>query len=108
MSYFDGLPKGVAGVVLVGAEGCAETSEETWLRDATEDERSGFETHCRQLVFNTKGAAAAATFDIRDFAVDGTGRPYWLKAVLDVPDAPRIALDKARKFTRCLRVHSDW
>ena len=108
MSCFDGLPKGVAGVVLVGAEGCAETSDAAWLRDATDDERAGFETYCRQRVFNTKGAAAAAMFDIRDFAVDGTGRPYWLKAVLDVPGAPQIALDKARRFTRCLRVHCDW
>ena len=108
MSYFDGLPQDVAGVVLVGAEGCAETSDAVWIRDATEQERAGFEAYCRQLVRNRDGDKAAATFSLSDFNVDGTGRPYWLKAVLEMADAPRIALDKARKFTRCLRVHSDW
>jgi hypothetical protein len=105
MSVFDGLPECVAGVVLVGAEGCAETANETWLRDATEQERAGFEAYCRQLVRNTDGDKAADAFSLGDFAVDGTGRPYWLKAVLDVPDVPPIALEKAREYTRCLRVH---
>ncbi len=107
MSYFDGLPTGVAGVLLVGAEGCAETADAPWIREATETERAGFEAYCRQLVRNRDGDKAAATFSLSDFNVDGTGRPYWLKAVLDVPDAPPMALDKARKFTRSLRVHSD-
>ena len=108
MSHFVDLPKDVAGVLLVGAEGCAETSDAAWIRDATEEERAGFEAYCRQLVLNRDGDKAAAKFSLRDFTVDGTGRPYWLKTVLDVADAPRLALDKARKFTRCLRVHSDW
>ena len=108
MSYFDGLPNDVAGVVLVGAEGCAETQGETWLRDATEEERAGFEAYCRQLVRDTDGDKAAAKFTLSDLAVDGTGRPYWLKVVLNVPHAPKVALKKARTYTRCLRVHCSW
>ncbi len=108
MSHFDGLPQDVAGVLLVGAEGCAETSDETWLRDATDQEQAGFEDFCRQLVRNRDGDKAATEFRLGDVAVDGIGRPYWLKAVLNGPETPSIALDKARKYTRCLRVHCDW
>jgi hypothetical protein len=107
MSYFDGLPQGVAGVVLVGAEGCSETSDAPWIREATEQERAGFEANCRQLVRNRHGDMTADAFSLRDWTVDGTGCPYWLKTVLDVPDAPHVALDKAREYTCCLRVHCD-
>ena len=108
MSYFDGLPNDVAGIVLVGAEGCAETQGETWLRDATEEERAGFEAYCRQLVRDTDGDKAAAKFTLSDLAVDRTGRPYWLQVVQNVPHAPEVALEKARTYTRCLRVHCSW
>ena len=108
MSHFDGLPNNVAGVLLVGAEGCAETSDETWLRDATDQERVGFEDYCRQLIRSRDGDKAAAEFRLGDLGVDGNGRPYWLKTVLNAPETPSIALDKARQYTRCMRVHCDW
>jgi hypothetical protein len=107
-SYFDGLPNNVAGSVLIGAEGCAGTAGETWLREGTEDERAAFEAYCRRLVHNRHGKKAATEFSLSDFTVDGNNRPYWLKAVLNVPEAPEIALEKARRYTRCLRIHCSW
>ncbi len=40
MSHFEGLSTDVLGIVLVGAEGCAETDGESWIRDATEEEQT--------------------------------------------------------------------
>ena len=75
MSHFDGLQNDVAGVVLVGAEGCAETSEETWLRDATEHEEALFQAYVKLLVADREGKQAAARFDVRNLYVDGNNRP---------------------------------
>ena len=107
MSHFSGLSADVVGVLLIGAEGCAETTDEAWLRDATPEERQLFIEHCRQMIKQAKGEAALKAFDVTEFTVDGTGRPYWLKAVLDHSSAPAIARAKAARFTRVLRVHLD-
>jgi len=107
MSHFPGLSPDVIGVVLIGAEGCSETTGEAWLRDATAEERQLFIGFCRQMVKQSKGEAASRSFDFTSFTVDGTGRPYWLKAVLDHSSTPALARAKAAQFTRVLRVHSD-
>ena len=107
MSHFSGLSADVVGVLLVGAEGCSETTDDEWLRDATPDERQLFLEHCRQMIRQAKGEAGLKGFDFTEFTVDGTGRPYWLKAILDVPSTPAIAREKAARFSRVLRVHAD-
>ncbi len=107
MSRFSGLSADVIGVLLIGAEGCSETDDEAWLRDATSEERQLFIGFCRQMVKQSKGEAASHSFDFTSFTVDGTGRPYWLKAVLALSSTPPIAREKAAQFTRVLRVHSD-
>ena len=106
MSHFSGLFPDVIGVLLVGAEGCAETTDEAWLQDATPQERRLFIEHCRQMIKESKGEALKA-FDFTELTVDGTGRPYWLKAVLNLPSTPEVARAKASRFTRVLRVHGD-
>jgi hypothetical protein len=106
MSQFEGLDPEVIGIVLIGAEGCAETADEKWLRDAIPAERELFIQHCKQLVAESKGSDAAKSFDFTDFTVDTIGRPYWLKAVLDHPETPQLAREKAKQFTRVVRVDS--
>jgi len=107
MSHFEGLSPDVAGLILIGAEGCSEVADEEWLRDATSEERQLFINHCREMVRHNKGDKAANAFDFVNYTVDGTGRPYWLKAVLGLPSTPALAREKAARFTRILRVHSD-
>jgi hypothetical protein len=106
MSRFEGLAPEVIGIVLIGAEGCAETADENWLRDATSDERERFILHCKQLVAEAKGPDALNSFDFQEFTVDTIGRPYFLKAVLDSPETPQLAREKAKQFTRVVRVDS--
>ena len=107
MSLIDGAASEVLGVLLVAAEGCSETSGEVWLREATNEEQALFVSHCRSLLQKTKGQRCADSFEFGDLAVDGSGRPYWLMAVLDHPATPTMAREKAAKYTRVLRVHSD-
>jgi hypothetical protein len=102
MSRWEGLSPDVAGVILVGAEGCAETANEKWLRNPTAEEMDGFKDYCRSLHDNS---GDKGPFDFTDWTVDGMGRPYWLKTVLVTPDTPKVAIEKARKFTRTLRIH---
>jgi hypothetical protein len=105
LSHFESLASDILGIILIGAEGCAEVQDEHWLRDATTEERMLFIAFCKDMVRKSKGEKAATNFDFAEFAVDGTGRPYWLKAVLDRPETPAIAHEKAHKYTRVLRVH---
>jgi hypothetical protein len=106
MSHFENLDPQVIGIVLIGAEGCAETADENWLRDATAEERELFIQHCKQLVAEAKGPDAVKSFDFQEFTVDTSGRPFWLKAVLDSPETPQLAREKAKQFTRVVRVDS--
>lgn len=106
MSRFEGLDPEVIGIVLIGAEGCAETADENWLRDATSEERELFIQHCKRLVAEAKGQDAVKSFDFTEFTMDTIGRPYWLKAVLDSPATPRLAREKAMQFTRVVRIDS--
>lgn len=99
MSEITGLSKSIVGVLLVGAEGCAETEGEPWLRDATEEERQAFIADCQG-----RCKAASKKFDYRNFTVDGIGRPYWLKTVLRRPDRPNTAAEKAAQYTRVVRL----
>lgn len=105
MSKWQGLPGDVAGVILVGAEGCAETADEKWLRDPTAEEMDGFKDYCRRLHENAE--PPGTRFDFSNWTVDGIGRPYWLKTILRTPETPAVAIDKAAKFTRTLRVHTN-
>ncbi len=107
MSHFSGLSPDVVGVLLIGAEGCAETTDEAWLRDATTEERQLFIDFCRHIIRKAKGEAGLKCFDFTEFTVDGTGGPYWLKTVLDHSSTPALARAKAARFTRVFRVHSD-
>lgn len=100
MSKFHGLSDDVAGVILVGAEGCSETEGETWLRDSTEEESALFKQYCEELV-----RQRGSKFDYGDYTVDLSGRPYWLKTVLLTGSTPVVAIEKAQKFTRTVRVH---
>lgn len=99
MSAIPGLDELVVGVVLIGAEGCAETEGKPWLRDATEEEKQAFVADCQR-----RCKAAGKKFDYGDFTVDGIGRPYWLKTVLRTPGTPQIAIDKATGFTRVVHL----
>ncbi len=99
----DAMAENVAGVVLVGAEGCSEVGEVSWLRDATEDE-------IQQLkdVLAEMSKKAGTTFDFSEYKVDGTGRPYWPKTVLVTPETPAVAIRKARDYSRVVRIHLDY
>lgn len=99
MSEIPGLSESIVGVVLVGAEGCAETEGEPWLRGATEEEKQAFIADCQ-----CRCKAAGKKFDYRNFTVDGIGRPYWLKTVLRTPNTPKIAADKASQYTRVVHL----
>ncbi len=107
MSHFEGLSTDVLGIVLVGAEGCAETNGESWIRDATEEEQQLFKDHCRSLFTEANGGDKSKRFDFSKFLVDGNGRPFWIKAVLDQPNTPTAARFKAQRFTRVFRIASD-
>ena len=107
MSHFADLDKSVIGIVLVGAEGCSETSDVPWIRDATEEEKSQFKEYCHQLYREAQGVNSNKSFNFGRFLVDGNGRPYWIKAILDHPSTPSITREKAAKFTRVVRIGSD-
>lgn len=106
MSRFEGLTADVAGVILVGAEGCAETEGVSWMRDPTAEEMDGFKDYCRGLSIRQHGRDRK--FDFTEWTLDGTGRPYWLKVVMVTPETPTVALRKAVEYTRALRVHVDY
>jgi hypothetical protein len=83
-------------VILVGAEGCSETDDEDWIRDATKDEIQSFKEAVQ--------AKATKQIDFGSFTVDGNGRPYWYKVVLKTPTTPSLVLEKAQKYTRVVRL----
>jgi hypothetical protein len=89
----------VVGVLLVGAEGCAEAEEAPWLRDATQGERLVFERGLAKR-YEDQGIK----LDPRDLYVDGIGRPYFLKAVLDHPELPDAARHKAERYSRVVHL----
>lgn len=76
-----------AGLILLGAEGCAEAADAPWLRDATGEERALFRDRVK--------TAAQLT-------IDDTGRPYWLKVV--EAGAPREALECCQLYNRAVRL----
>ena len=90
---------GLVGIVLLGAEGCSETQDENWLRDSTEEEQTLFIDHYTKLM-----AEKGDVFDLQRFTVDNTCRPYWFKTVLDVENLPKIAREKAEKYSRVVRL----
>jgi hypothetical protein len=94
----------VVGVLLVGAEGCAEAAEVPWLRDATPEEEAAFINRVCQMIKDKDGSEAAKKADPRDWYVDGNNRPYWLKAVIDHPELPDVARQKAQQYQRVLRL----
>lgn len=108
MSVFEGLAEDVVGVILLGAEGCAETEGAAWLRDATPEEKQLLAGYCRELTRKVRGEKAANAFSFADWLTDEMGRPYWVKAVLRHPDAPEIALEKVAAYTRSLRIHVNY
>lgn len=70
---------------LLGAEGCAELTNEPWLRDATFEETVRFTRRYPDMAWT-----------------DGMGRPYWLKTVTD--DAPGYIQQKAATVVRTVRL----
>ncbi len=81
-------------LVLLGAEGYSETAGQPWLRDATDDD---WITFGRRVEAHSKAIDAGVT----EILLDGTGRPYFLVAVL--PDAPESVRKLARGHLRLLR-----
>jgi hypothetical protein len=75
----------MAFTLLVGAEGCAETEDANWMREATVEEAAEF--HRQNPMVST---------------IDGIGRPYWLMTVTD--DAPLEVLEYVKTKIRVLRV----
>lgn len=104
MSYFKGLASDVVGVLLLGAEGCSEAASVPWLRDATADEQRLFIEHCRAPLLKAKRLKRAEDFDYTELAVDGTGRPFWLKAVLDHPALSPLIRHQAVEYCRIVRL----
>lgn len=104
MSHFAGLASDVVGVLLLGAEGCGEAANAAWLRDATADEKQLFIEHCRAPLLKSRRLKRAEDFDYSELTVDGTGRPYWLKAVLDHPEVPQLIRGQAVEYCRIVRL----
>jgi hypothetical protein len=80
--------------IIVGAEGVVEanigtmpTDDLPGVRLATEAERGAFNAGLEPLA-REKGC------DVRDFYIDGTGRPYWLVAIEETAceEARRVAI----------------
>lgn len=99
-----GLSEDVVGIVLIGAEGRAELGDGDcpWARDATELEASQFRSEILRLVNEGDRQLGYAMLDrdnkLRTF--DGTGRPYWLTAILAT--APEPAQKRAGTVWRCV------
>jgi len=98
----ESLGEDVAGVLLVGAEGCSEAGDVAWLRDATEAETDVLKARLQRMHEQDTSQGA---FDFSRYKVDGNGRPYWVKTVLITPETPEVAIEKARKYSRVVRVH---
>ncbi len=82
---------GVLGLTLVAAEGVAELEGEDWVRESTEDEKALFLEEVHKTI-------PKARFD--EFAMDRTGRPYWLMTILETPQTPSYVRDKIQKYQR--------
>lgn len=104
MPKLEGLDEDVVGIILVGAEGCSEAEGAPWLREATEQEKDLFISNCRNSIRGELGDKAADEFCYSDFAKDRVGRPYFLMAVLDHPETPLKAKDKATQYHRAIRL----
>jgi len=86
------MPQKPISTLLVGAEGAAEIEGQSWVREATEQERQEF----IERVLNGDEER------YRNSTVDGTGRPYFLLTIL--ADAPADIQAKAQRCVRCLRL----
>ena len=91
----------VVGILAVGAEGMSEIQGQDWWRESSKSERAAFEQACRQSIRRKCGDRDAEKFKLSTLLVDGTGRPYWIVSVL--ANAPEVAQEKARTYSRCLR-----
>lgn len=91
------IDENAVGIILVGAEGCSETQDENWLRDSTEAEIQQFTEYYTEALRKQD-----KVFNLSDFSVDGTGRPYWFKTVLK--NAPSLPYEKAEKYSRTVRL----
>jgi hypothetical protein len=78
-------------LVLLGAEGLAELEGVDWLRAATPAETATFKRRHR-----------LSELDYEAASLDGTGRPYFLVALL--PGAPDVVCVRARAHLRVLRL----
>ncbi len=78
--------------ILVGAEGAAEIANETWQRQATDEEQRQF------IIDQCHGDEQ----QFKSLLIDGTGRPYWLLTILEM--APPAIHEKARNYVRCVRL----
>lgn len=79
--------------IRLGAEGCSETKEQSWIRDPTHDE---VEAYFDALVADGRKDPGAG-------GIDSTGRPYFVMMV-DVDNAPAEAVNKVNRYFRVLRL----
>lgn len=86
------MPQQPIATLLVGAEGAAELEGQSWVRDATDDERQAF----------IERVLDGDEERYRNSTVDRTGRPYFLLTIL--ADAPSDIQAKAKQCVRCLRL----
>src|SRR5262245_1307207 len=89
--------------ILVGAEGFSEMnlhsdrpSEIEGVRLATAEEEAAFRQGLEILCKGQPGVT------VSDYYVDGTGRPYWLVAVLE--NAAEAVRHRAKQYKRVLRL----
>lgn len=80
--------------ILLGAEGCAETEGEDWIRDATPEEVQ---------IFASRLFKQHPEIDLADLSMDRNGRPYFYKTILD--SAPDDVKDQVGRFFRTVRLH---
>lgn len=76
--------------LLLGAEGCAETENVDWVREASDREAVDFWAEVRE-----QGLTGIAT-------VDKIGRPYWLMTVTE--EAPKEVLEAIKDTYRAVRL----
>lgn len=79
--------------LLLGAEGCSETEDQDWIREATPKEAQ---------TFGEEFAAKNPLTDLRDIWIDRTGRPYFLMVILE--HAPEEIKKQASLVLRTLRL----
>jgi len=88
-------------ILLLGAEGCSELSEQPFIREATEEEKEAF--YLKVQEYAEEHGPKSLRKDPKEANVDNTGRPYWVKVITD--DAPEQLRKAAENVMRCVRLN---